>query len=125
MHVLENASLPQSALPGIRHTTLAGADNGLARLSVWRQTIAAGEATPPHRHDCEEVVVILSGHGELHVAGSVHRFGPDTTLVLQPDVDHQIVNTGTEPLTSIAVFSATPVRVVFPDGQPIELPWRS
>ena len=125
MYVLDNASLPRSTLPGIHHTTLAGSANGLASLSIWRQTIAAGEATPPHRHDCEEVVVVLAGGGELHAAGAVHRFGPDTTLVLPANVDHQIVNTGREPLQLIAAFSATPVGTMFPDGQPIALPWES
>lgn len=125
MYVLKNAALPQSGLPGLRHTTLAGSDNGLTRLSVWRQTMEGGAATPPHRHDCEEVVMIQSGRGELHVAGAVHPFGPDTTLVIPPNVDHQIFNVGTGPMELIAAFSVSPVEVVLPDGQPIALPWRS
>ncbi|HLB15693.1 MAG TPA: cupin domain-containing protein [Burkholderiales bacterium] len=125
MYVLDNASRPQSALPGLRHTTLAGSENGLKHLSVWRQTIAGGQATPPHRHDCEEVVMVESGRGELHIGGEIHRFGPDTTLVIPANVDHQILNTGAEPLTLTAAFSTSPVEAVFPDGQPIPLPWKS
>lgn len=125
MYVLDNTRQPEAALPGIRHVTLAGAADGLQRLSVWRQTIGAGEATPPHRHDCEEVVVVESGHGELHIAGAVHRFGPDTTLVIPPAADHQIFNTGEAPIRLTAVFSVSPVEVVFPDGSPLALPWRS
>ena len=82
MRVIDNTELPRSALPGLSHTTLAGADNGLERLSIWRQNYDLGAATPPHRHDCEEVVVVASGSGELHIEGRVERFGPDSTLVI-------------------------------------------
>ena len=30
-----------------------------------------GAATPPHRHDCDEVVLCQAGHGELHLDGEV------------------------------------------------------
>lgn len=125
MHVVDNTELPRAALPGLDHATLAGTDNGLSRLSVWRQTIEPGAATPPHRHDCEEVVVVTTGSGELHIHGRVERFGPDSTLVIPGNVDHQIINTGTEPMSLVAAFSTTPVEVVLPDGSPLPLPWRS
>jgi mannose-6-phosphate isomerase-like protein (cupin superfamily) len=125
MFALDNSKLPQSELPGIRHTTLAGSEHGLRHLSVWRQTIAGGHATPPHRHDCEEVVVVESGRGELHIAGGVYPFGPDTTLVIPPNLDHQIINVGLEPMKLTAAFSTSPVEVVLPDGQPLPLPWKS
>jgi mannose-6-phosphate isomerase-like protein (cupin superfamily) len=125
MRVIDNTDLPRAALPGLSHTTLAGSDNGLARLSVWRQTIEPGAATPPHRHDCEEVVVVASGRGELHIEGCVERFGSDSTLVIPANVDHQILNTGVEPMNLVAAFSTTPVAVVLPDGSPLPLPWRS
>ena len=51
----------RASLPGIDHLTLAGGAQGLSSLSVWQQSIDAGEATPPHRHDCEEVVVVGEG----------------------------------------------------------------
>ena len=125
MHVIDNTQLPRAALPGLTHTTLAGADNGLAHLSIWRQIIEPGAATPPHRHGCEEVVVVSTGSGELHIEGRVERFGPDSTLAIPANVDHQILNTGSEPMHLVAAFSATPVEVVRPDGSPLPRPWRS
>jgi mannose-6-phosphate isomerase-like protein (cupin superfamily) len=125
MYVFENSRQPRAGLPGITHTTLAARANGLERLSIWRQSVAAGGATPPHRHDCEEVVVVQSGHGDLRIGGAAHRFGPDTTLVIPPGADHQIVNTGSEPIELIAVFSATPVSVTLPGGEALDLPWAS
>ena len=86
---------------------------------------APGGATPPHRHDCEEVVLVSAGWGELHLDGQVHRFGPDATLVVPRNAPHQILNVGDVPLELTATFAAAPVAVYFPDGQPIELPWNS
>jgi mannose-6-phosphate isomerase-like protein (cupin superfamily) len=125
MYVHRNAELSRATLPGIEHTTLAGRDLGASHISMWRQSLAPGAATPPHRHDCEEVVLIESGRGKLHIDGRIVEFGPDSTLVLPAGCDHQIVNSGVEPLRTLAVFSATPVGTAFPDGQSIDLPWRS
>ncbi|WP_157269511.1 cupin domain-containing protein [Azohydromonas aeria] len=117
---------PQSAgLPGIAHATWAGRDDGLEQLSVWRQSLAPGAATPPHGHDCDEVVFCLAGHGEAHVDGGVFSFGPDSTVLLPRGSVHQILNTGDAALELLAVFAATPVQTRLPDGQAIALPWRS
>ena len=125
MTVIQNAALPRSGLPGIDHVTLAGGEHGLEALSVWKQSIAAGSATPPHRHDCEEVVLVTAGRGELQIDGAVQKFGADTTLVIPRNVLHQIVNTGDTPLEIVAAFSVSPVEAFFPDGERIELPWAS
>jgi mannose-6-phosphate isomerase-like protein (cupin superfamily) len=125
MPVIANAARETSTLPGIEHLTLAAAAQGLARLSVWRQSMAPGCATPPHRHACEEVVLVLEGSGEVEIGGERRAFGPDTTLVLPPNVPHQIFNTGAVPLKTVAVFPETPVATFLPDGAPLELPWAS
>lgn len=124
-NVLQNALRPLAELPGIEHLTLAGGAQGLTSLSVWRQCMAPGSATPPHQHDCEEVVLVTQGSGELHIDGKVIAFGPDTTLVLPPNRPHQIFNTGTVPMTTIAAFSSSPVATFLPDGAAIALPWKS
>jgi mannose-6-phosphate isomerase-like protein (cupin superfamily) len=125
MNVIENGTLPHAALPGIDHVTLAGSRNGLRHLSIWKQSMAPGSATPPHRHDCEEVVLIRSGRGELHIDGRIQQFGSDTTIVVPPNVPHQIINVGNEPLELLGVLSVSPVVVTLPDGRPIDLPWAS
>jgi mannose-6-phosphate isomerase-like protein (cupin superfamily) len=125
MTIITNTQVPFQHMPGLQHQTLAGSDEGLKHLSVWRQTMAPGAATPPHRHDCEEVVLVASGSGEVHMGGEVLPFGPDSTLVIPPNVDHQIFNTGTDPLVTVAAFAVSPVEVKFPDGTVIELPWRT
>jgi oxalate decarboxylase/phosphoglucose isomerase-like protein (cupin superfamily) len=55
----------------------------------------------------------------------VHRFGPNTTLVIPANAVHQIINVGAEPMTLTAALSTSPVAVTFPDGQPMPLPWKA
>lgn len=125
MYVFPTAQPEPAGLPGIRHVTLAGPAQGLRQLAVWRQSIAAGGATPPHRHDCEEVVLCSAGNGALQIGGEQHAFGAGSTLVIPADVPHQILNTGDDPIELLAVFSTATVDARFPDGERIDLPWQS
>jgi mannose-6-phosphate isomerase-like protein (cupin superfamily) len=123
MPVIVNAHLPVHALPGLEHRTVAGHAQGVHGMEVWKQTIAAGAATPVHRHACEEVIVVLSGSGEVTVEGDTCAFGPDTTLVVPADAVHQIVNTGAGPMLLVAALGMAPVRVRTAAGERIALPW--
>ena len=59
MYVIEQTQPTPAPVPGVAHATWAGRDEGLQQLSIWRQTLAPGAATPPHSHDCDEVVNIV------------------------------------------------------------------
>lgn len=123
MNIIPQHKPAPTALEGIRHATWASAAEGLRQLSVWRQSMAPGAGTPPHRHDCDEVVLCVGGRGEALIDGVAHPFGTGSTLVLPRGLDHQLVNTGNEPLETIGILAATPVVTRLPDGRPIELPW--
>ena len=125
MNVIEQTRPAATPIPGVAHATWAGQADGLQQLSVWRQTLAPGAATPPHRHDCDEVVLCLAGAGEVHGDGTVQRFGADCTLILPRGRNHQIVNVGTQPVEIVGLFGATPVLTWLPDGSTLERPWRS
>lgn len=124
-YVLEQPRPAATSIPGVLHATWAGSRDGLSTLSLWRQSLAPGGATPPHSHQCEEVVLCLAGRGEVHIDGVVHAFGAHQTVLLPANVPHQIFNVGPEPLETTAVFSATPVAVALPDGSALEVPWSS
>jgi quercetin dioxygenase-like cupin family protein len=125
MNVIAQTRPAATPFEGIEHSTWAAAAEGLSQLSVWRQTLAPGAATPPHRHACDEVVMCLAGRGEVHSCGRVQRFGADTTLALPKHEVHQLFNIGDEPLQLLAVLASTPVHTELPDGETITLPWRS
>jgi mannose-6-phosphate isomerase-like protein (cupin superfamily) len=121
--VLERADIETFNLPGLTHQTLANLPRGTYTMEVWRQTLAAGAVTPWHQHSCEEVIVILAGHGECRMPGRTETFGPDTTLIVESDALHQLANTGDAPLELLAVLGMTPVTVLDADGYLLELPW--
>ncbi|HVY65479.1 MAG TPA: cupin domain-containing protein [Gammaproteobacteria bacterium] len=126
MYVMSAANaLPPSALPGIAHRTLARRGDGLDRMSVWKQTMTPGNSTPPHHHDCDEVVVVLAGQGTLLIEGQSLPFQAGDTLLLPAGRDHQIVNTGDRDVVTVAAFAASPVATALPGGQVIDLPWAS
>jgi len=124
MQVITNVAPAASPIPGIQHTTLAGSAQGLRQLSIWQQVVDPGCATPPHSHDCEEVVMCLAGRGSVLLGdGRQLEFAANQTLVIPAHELHQIVNSGDEPLHSIGVFGKSPVNVFLPDGQALDLPW--
>jgi quercetin dioxygenase-like cupin family protein len=124
MHVLQQPDPIPAAIPGIHHATWAGADDGL-KLSVWRQSLEPGAATPPHQHAVDEVVLCLAGSGEVEIDGHRETFGPHQTIVLPAGKPHQLRNTGATALELVAVFGESPVRTCWPDGSDLEVPWRT
>jgi mannose-6-phosphate isomerase-like protein (cupin superfamily) len=125
MYVHTQTMPAASPIPGLAHATWAGEAEGLSQLSLWRQSIEAGGATPPHRHDCDEVVLCSCGEGELHIDGEVHRFTSGQTVVVPRNALHQIFSVGGQPLELLGVFGVSPVEVYLPDGTRLDLPWRS
>jgi quercetin dioxygenase-like cupin family protein len=125
MTVIAQTRPVETPIPGVAHATWAGADDGLQQLSVWRQSVAAGAATPPHRHAQDEVVLCLSGRGEVHIDGTAHGFAGGDTLVLPRESLHQIFNSGDESLEIVGVFGGSPVQTYLPDGSALPLPWRT
>lgn len=125
MQILSQSRPEPTPIPGVHHATWASHADGLSQLSVWRQRLDPGAATPPHAHPCDEVVLCESGWGELVVDGERRRFNAGSTLVLPRDRLHQIVNAGPQPLEIVGIFGQTPVAVTLPDGEVLDLPWRS
>ena len=70
-----------------------------------------------------EVRALRDGRGRLVIGGVAYVFGPDSTLVIPPGMDHQIFCEPDAPMETIAAFSATPVQTDLPDDTPIALPW--
>ena len=123
MPIHSDTALTPDVLPGLAHRTLAGAEHGLERLAVWSQRIAPAGATPPHSHDCEEVILVQGGGGTLVFDGEEQSFSAGDTIIVPPSAVHQILNTGDEDLVLLAVLSTSRVAAELPDGTPIDLPW--
>jgi mannose-6-phosphate isomerase-like protein (cupin superfamily) len=123
MPILNNAEVETFELPGIKHQTIGGLKQGVRSMEVWMQTIAPGSSTPVHCHECDEVIVILSGSGECTVSGKTTKFGPNSTLIIEPDAIHQIINTSAEEMKLVAALGMSPVRVKTGEGESLTVPW--
>jgi len=123
MHVNQNKSIETYHLPGLDHQTLAGKKDGLKNFEIWRQTIKAGANTPVHRHECEEVLVILKGEGVCRSETKEHHFKEDDTVIIPKNVVHQICNTGPTDLHLLATLAMAPVKVKTEIGEMMPLPW--
>lgn len=125
MAIVRHDALPVHRLPGIVHRTVAGHAQNVAGMEVWHQVLAPGAETPVHRHQGDEVIVVLSGSGRVTLAGETQEFSAGSTLIVPSDVVHQIVNTGSQDMTLIAALAAAPVRVRTADGEPLPVPWQA
>lgn len=125
MPIVNNNELETLELPGLRHQTIGGHEQGVKTMEVWMQTMAPGAETPVHRHACEEVILVLSGSGKCRVGEEEYEFGPNSTLILEPDVVHQLVNTSAEEMKIVAALGMAPVRVRTADGSPLPVPWEA
>lgn len=85
-------------------------------LSVGMVILPPGEAGHPHRHEKEqETWFVISGQGRLRVGSEVAELSPDTVVVAPPGEEHQILNTGKEPLKVLFLFTpAGPEEEHFP-----------
>ena len=101
---------------------VATPSRGARSVEVWRGRMDAGAATPPHRHDHEEVVVILSGSGRATVDGQEIRYQPGDTIILPGAKVHQIfAESDTEFVAAMPIGSAIETAA----GEPLALPWRA
>jgi mannose-6-phosphate isomerase-like protein (cupin superfamily) len=108
MELIDNAEARKFYFQGNFQQTLAGADQGLKTLEVWRLNLAPGNEIPPYRHQGEVVALTLRGTGRVVVDGKQVDIRPDTTLVIPPGVSRQVFNTGLEELVLILIRGLVP-----------------
>jgi quercetin dioxygenase-like cupin family protein len=109
------------SLQGNHIAGLATPSSGARQVEMWVGRMDAAAATPPHRHDTEEVVLILRGSGRAIVGQREVRYERGDTLILPAGELHQIFAE-----TESEFVSAMPIggTVRLPDGAQIDLPWR-
>jgi len=125
MEIINNELLKTFNLPGLVHKTLSDNKNGNNSFEVWMQTVEPNAATPIHKHNCNEVIIILKGSGTLITENKEVKFTANSTLFISPDEVHQLINTGDEPIDLLGCLGMSPVEVYSPDNILIPLPWQS
>jgi mannose-6-phosphate isomerase-like protein (cupin superfamily) len=84
MHVYDwNSMQPQAVTELYRRTVAQGEKISIARLEV-----AKGSSTRPHRHEQEEVIILLKGCWQFHSPTGDVMLRPNQILTITPGVEH-------------------------------------
>jgi mannose-6-phosphate isomerase-like protein (cupin superfamily) len=102
---------------------LATRSLGSTKVEIWRSNIAVGSRTPMHTHDSDEVFIVLTGSGVIHVGERALPFQAPATVIAPGGVAHWVENTGTVPTDQIVVVAAGST-ITGADGRVMDLPWR-
>lgn len=73
-------------------------------------TIYPGGSVPLHSHEQEEVYLIVTGEGIMHVNNEKENVGPGSYIYIRPNSTHMLENTSGENM--IMVFCYAPKSVV-------------
>jgi mannose-6-phosphate isomerase-like protein (cupin superfamily) len=105
LQLIEHAKVKKFQLMGLGHQTLAGNEQGLETLEIWRIFMPPGSETPVNQHYGEVVVMTLKGSGRVLVEEESLDLFPNTSLVLPPNLTRQFFNTGKEDLELLIIRS--------------------
>ena len=93
---------------GARTTPLVQPSIGATTFINGITEFEAGAAIPFHSHNCEESVVLLTGHAYLDIESEVHELKPLDTTFIPPNVPHRFRNMSqTEPMKILWIYASS------------------
>ncbi len=73
-------------------------------LTFQLARIEQGGISRRHRHPWEQINFVASGAGQVEAGGATFDIQPGDCVIFAPDQEHQISNTGSEPLLLVGVL---------------------
>jgi quercetin dioxygenase-like cupin family protein len=123
MPISRDADVPRFERFGNVMQGLATPSRGANEVMVWRTRVTPGGGPPVHKHDHEEVVVIVDGTGVfVEEDGSEHAFGPGDTLFAPAGSVHELRADPGVAVEWIACM-ASGTKTMTPDGGELTTPW--
>jgi mannose-6-phosphate isomerase-like protein (cupin superfamily) len=71
--------------------------------SLAHAIVSVGDTSQPHSLTTSEVYYILSGTGEMHIAGETQTIGSGDAIYIPPNAKQFVTNTGLDPLIFICI----------------------
>jgi quercetin dioxygenase-like cupin family protein len=122
MLVMRGRELEGSGTKGNFAGGLATPSRGATEVSVIRQRQGPGAANPPHSHDREEVMVVLSGTVRVTAEKEGAELSAGDALIVPANVVHQIETIG-ETEAEWLLAAPAGVRFLFAHGREASPPW--
>ena len=97
--------------------------HGAKEIEVWHASLGPGDHTPAHKHDCEEVFIFLKGNGKVNINGEEVFFAAPCTVIIPPDVEHEVFNLSSEPTDHYTILRIGST-IWDPQEHVMNLPWR-
>lgn len=85
---------------------IASPSRGAGEVSVIRQRQQPGGFNPPHSHDREEVMVVLSGSVTIALAEETVALASGDAMIVPAGTSHQVENSGDRPAEWLLVAPA-------------------
>jgi len=108
-YVVNINDVPVNRITGRETRDLVNGNSvGSKSISLRITDVLGGEITyPGHVHnDCEEIIFILSGSGEIKIEDQVHTIKEGDAIFLPKGIKHLIRNTGKENMRMACSFSS-------------------
>jgi len=122
-HIIDHEKLSEFEDDGGHVKGLAISALGAKQMEVWHCSWPAGHQTKPLWHESEQTFVVLQGEGKVFVSGKEYPFRAPCTIICPPCSFHQFLNTGNEPIKSIAVLKAGS-KIMDENWEESHLSWR-
>jgi mannose-6-phosphate isomerase-like protein (cupin superfamily) len=113
MYTIHEDQVEFKKLPGRDHKMIIGPQNfgGAKNMCFGVAVFPPVSHAPAHVHPKEEeILYVLSGHGEVYFDGKPETVKPGTCIYVPPGVEHSIRNLSKGPLKVSYVFSPPTVQ---------------
>jgi mannose-6-phosphate isomerase-like protein (cupin superfamily) len=120
--IISSQDAPVFRQAGVTAVGYASPSRGASDLSLWRLSLAPGEASPPHSLSREEVFLALGGEAVATIDGAEHSFGAGDCLVVAAGKPF-VLSAGDAGLDAVCAMAAGGKATLLPDGPTISPPW--